>query len=194
MISIVSVYSVERVCTIIDMSTSVTIRPATIEDAPAIAEVHVHSWQWAYRGLISDDYLDRLSIERRAEMHAQRLATQTEERTWVADREGQIVGFTNTGPSRDPDASPRTAEIAAIYLRREATGRGIAHALFAHAVQDLWQRGYERATLWVLETNARARRFYEKAGWVTDGTSKTEEWPGVLFHEVRYHAKPVRRS
>ena len=49
-------------------------------------------------------------------------------------------------------------------------------------------RGYERATLWVLKTNLRARGFYEKAGWTTDGTTKTEERPGALFHEVRYHA------
>jgi ribosomal protein S18 acetylase RimI-like enzyme len=167
-------------------SAPVSIRPATVADVPAIAEVHVHSWQWAYRGLLPDDYLDHLSIERRAGMHMQRLATETEERTWVAAQEGRIVGFAITGPSRDPDASPGTAELAAIYLRHEATGQGIAHALFDHAVHDLWQRGYEQATLWVLETNARARRFYEKAGWVPDGTTKTEEWPGVLLHEVRY--------
>lgn len=171
-----------------DMSTSVTIRLAAIEDAPAIADVHIHSWQWAYRGLLPDDLLDHLSLERMAEMHTQRLATKTEGRTWVADQEGEFIGFAITGPSRDPDASPRTAELMALYLRREATGKGIAHTLFDHAVQDLWQRGYERATLWVLETNVRARRFYEKAGWTTDGTTKTEERPGVLLHEVRYGA------
>jgi ribosomal protein S18 acetylase RimI-like enzyme len=148
----------------------------------------VLSWQWAYRGLLPDDYLDRLSIERGAEVHTRRLTTETEGRTWVAEQEGQVLGFAITGPSRDPDASPRTAQIMAIYLRPEATGQGIARALFVHAVLDLWQRGYEQATLWVLENNVRARRFYEKAGWVTDGTTKTEEWAGVSLHEVRYCA------
>jgi GNAT superfamily N-acetyltransferase len=164
----------------------VTIRPATVADALAIAEVHVHSWQWAYRGLIPDDYLDRLSIQRGAEVHTQRLAIETGGRTWVADQEGQVIGFATTGPSRDPDASPRTAEIGAMYLRREAAGTGVARALFVHAIQDLWQRGYEEATLWVLDNNARARKFYEKVGWFPDGTTKTEERPGALLHEVRY--------
>ncbi len=173
-----------------DMFIPMIIRPAAIEDAQAIAEVHVHSWQWAYRGLLPDDYLDHLSIERRAAMHTQRLTTQTEERTWIVDEDGQIVGFATTGPSRDSDASPRTAELGALYLRHEAAGKGIAHALFAHAVQDLWQRGYERATLWVLESNSRARRFYEKAGWAADGATKMEEWSGVRLHEVRYRASP----
>lgn len=92
-----------------------------------------------------------------------------------------------TSQSRDSDVPPDTGEIGAIYLRREATGQGIGRALFAHAVQDLRRRGYRRATLWVLDTNTRARRFYEAAGWVPDGATKIEERPGALLREVRYH-------
>ncbi len=171
-----------------DVPTTVTIRRATIADARAIAEVHVHSWQWAYRGLIPDSYLDRLSIDSRADTRTQLLAAETEGRTWIAEQERRIVGFATTGPSRDADALPGTGEIGAIYLRREATGQGIGRELFAHAMHDLRQRGYQQATLWVLDSNARARRFYEKAGWVTDGTTKTEERPGALLREVRYRA------
>lgn len=165
-----------------------TIRQATKIDARAIAEVHVHSWQWAYRGLLPDDYLDRLSVDGRTRAHAERLAAETEGRTWVAEQEGQIVGFVTAGPSRDPDAAPQTGEVGAIYLRREATGKGIGRALFAHAIRDLRQCGYRQATLWVLDTNLGARRFYERAGWIADGTTKTEERPGALLREVRYRA------
>jgi len=171
-----------------DVPSIVTIRQATTADARAIAEVHVYSWQWAYRGLIPDSYLDRLSIDSRAEGHAQRLAAETEGRTWVAEQEGRIAGFATTVPSRDPDAPSGTGELGAIYLRREAASQGIGRVLFAHAIHDLRQRGYQQATLWVLDSNARARRFYEKAGWVADGTTKTEERPGVLLREVRYRA------
>jgi hypothetical protein len=38
----------------------------------------------------------------------------------------------------------------------------------------------------VLEINARARRFYEIAGWWADGTTKTEQRSGVELREVRY--------
>lgn len=166
-----------------------TIRRATTADAQAIAEVHVHSWQWAYRGLLPDDYLDSLSstLDLRVEAHARRLADDaTEERTWVAEQESRIVGFACTGPSRDPDASTRTGAVGAIYLQRGAAGKGVGAALFTHAIRDLWRRGYEQATLWVLENNVRARRFYETAGWIDDGTTKTENWPDVVLHEVRY--------
>lgn len=75
----------------------------------------------------------------------------------------------------------------ALYLAPESVGQGIGRALFAHAVEDLRQRGYTEAILWVLRNNQRARTFYEAAGWTPDGVSKTEERPGALLDEVRYH-------
>jgi ribosomal protein S18 acetylase RimI-like enzyme len=171
-------------------SVPVKIRPATIDDAPAIAEVHVRSWQWAYRGQIPDDYLDRMSdtLDRRIEARRAELANlPLDDRWWVAEQAGQIVGFAITQPSRDDDVPPLTGEVALIYLLPEAAGKGVGRALFARAVEDLRERGYRRATLWVLESNARARRFYEAAGFAPDGARKTEERPGALLHEVRYY-------
>ncbi len=168
----------------------VTIRPATLDDAAAMAEIHVRSWQWAYRGQLPKDFLDRLSdtLERRIE--ARRTAfvnLPPEARWWVAEQDGRVVGFAITGPSRDADMSTLTGEVELIYLLPEAAGKGVGRALFAHAVADLRERGYQQAMLWVLESNARARRFYEAAGWRADGASKREEWPGVVLQEVRYH-------
>lgn len=167
-----------------------TIRPAIVEDAPAIAELHIRSWQWAYRGLIEDAYLDSMSatLERRIEQRRTQLASlPPETRWWVAEQHGRIVGFAITGLSRDQDVLPETVEVYAIYLAQNAAGQGIGRTLFAHAVSDLRQRGFKRAMLWVLTTNQRARRFYEAAGWTPDGASKTDERPGTLLQEVRYH-------
>ena len=41
-------------------------------------------------------------------------------------------------------------------------------------------------TLWVLEANTRARRFYEKAGFAPDGTSKPADLFGVMLPKLRY--------
>ncbi len=46
---------------------NIIVRKAKIEDATGIAEVHVLTWQCAYRGQIPDSYLDGLSIEKRTE-------------------------------------------------------------------------------------------------------------------------------
>ena len=165
------------------------IRRATVEDAAAIAEVHIRSWQWAYRGLLPDEYLDSLdeTLDRRLRMWTATLANDEAARlVWVTETAGRVVGFVSGGSSRDEDATPETGEIGAIYLLREVAGEGRGRELLARVTSELRRCGYRRATLWVLATNTRARRFYEAAGWQPDGATKVEERPGVTLHEVRY--------
>jgi L-amino acid N-acyltransferase YncA len=156
---------------------SVTIRDAVPADARAIAEVHVRSWQAAYRGELPDDYLDGLSVDERERMWTAVFA-EPEPRAAVfvaTDDEGRVVGFTGVGPSRDDDASTSTGEVRTIYLRPEWFGKGVGRDLFARANERLRELGFSRATLWVLATNERSRRFYEKAGWVFDGTESAHQ-------------------
>src|SRR5262245_66569050 len=113
------------------------IREAEPKDAEAIAEVHVRSWQAAYRGQLTDEYLDGLSVEERLEQHRRSLEQpRAEWRTWVADDEGRVTGFAVTGPSEDADAEPSTGEVYAIYLEPERVGTGLGRALFGHALAD----------------------------------------------------------
>jgi ribosomal protein S18 acetylase RimI-like enzyme len=166
------------------------IRAATPADAPVLAELHIRAWQWAYRGQLPDVVLDGLSADlgRRTVFWRGALENPAaERRTWLAEVAGRLVGFADTGPCRDADAAPDAAELNAIYLDQAAVGRGIGRALLAHAMADLRRRGYRAATLWVLASNARARRFYEAAGWRADGAAKAERHPsGVVLNEARY--------
>lgn len=165
------------------------IRVAESADAPAVAALHIRAWQWAYEGLISADYLAGLpeQLPRRERFWRELLdAPGPEARTWVAEAEGRIVGFVTVGPSRDPDAGDRTGEVRAVYLDRDVVGKGFGRALFARAQDPLRESGSREATLWVLERNVRARRFYEAAGWRPDGGAKTEEIGGAEQRELRY--------
>lgn len=165
----------------------IRVREAVAADARPIGELHIRAWQWAYRGQLPGTFLDHLSdaIDRR-EANWTEVIGRPEERTWVADRSGEVVGFAHTCPSRDADAAPGTAEVGLIYLDVSVVGTGVGRLLFAHAVDDLRRRGAKRATLWVLESNERARRFYDAAGWQTDGTTKVEQRPGFELDEIRY--------
>jgi ribosomal protein S18 acetylase RimI-like enzyme len=166
------------------------IREAEPNDAKAIAEVHVRSWQAAYRGQLTDEYLDGLSVEERLEQHRRSLEEpRAEWRTWVADDAGRIDGFAVTGPSEDADAEPSTGEVYAIYLEPDRVGTGLGRDLFEHAVADLRERGFKAVTLWVLESNARARRFYEVAGWHTDGAETSERVDCEMRPTVRYRVE-----
>jgi RimJ/RimL family protein N-acetyltransferase len=165
------------------------IRQARAGDAAGIADVHVRSWQAAYRGLMPQDYLDALDpLQKQA-----RWETRLAEARWpasgvlVAEGEEMIVGFTGFTPTRDAGEDPAAvAEIGTLYSVPEVWGAGIGKRLMSAALQTLEQAGYTQATLWVLEANERARRFYEAAGWRTDGALDAETASGLPLTKVRY--------
>ena len=166
------------------------IRPADVADAARIAEIHVRSWQQAYQGLIPQDYLDSLDPADRIERRAQLLSSLDPERSAclvVTGDDAEIAGFAHLGPSRDDDDDPaETGEIMAIYLAPDAWGHGFGRELMAASLGFLTGAGYQEATLWVLDTNDRARRFYAAAGFAADGAAKIGSAGEHPLHEVRY--------
>jgi GNAT superfamily N-acetyltransferase len=163
------------------------IREGAPKDAEAIAGIHVRAWQTAYRGQLTDEYLDDLKVEDRLEQHRGALeSAPADYRMWVAEEDGRPVGFAVTARSQDADADERTAEVYAIYLEPDRVGTGVGRELFAHAVADLRERGFRTATLWVLETNEPTRRFYEMAGWKPDGAATSERVDCEMRPTVRY--------
>ena len=170
------------------------IRLATVEDARAIAEVHVASWRDTYRGLLPDRYLDRLSVDEREAQRREILEDPSGEwGTLVAEEDGRVIGFAAFGPSRDDDAPPGTGEIPAIYVAPEVVGTGVGRELFAEANAAMREAGFTRATLWVLEVNDRARRFYERAGWTWDGSTSSHDFDCANEPVVRYVADLTTR-
>jgi ribosomal protein S18 acetylase RimI-like enzyme len=136
-----------------------------------------------------DDFLDGLAetaTGREAALRRRLSGPRGEQRTWVAELAGRVVGFAETGPAQEADLPPHTGELYTIYLMKDAAGKGIGRALMAHAVTELHAQGFRQAILWVLDSNARARRFYEAADWHPDGTTKTETRWNIELKEVRY--------
>lgn len=168
------------------MPAGVGVRDATPDDAEAIARVHVETWKAAYRGLIPDEILDGLSVARRAEAWREWLTGggRAGQGTWVAVRSDEVIGFANAGPSRDDDVDAGTGEVYAIYVRPAHWDTRVGATLMEQSLDHL-RPHFTAATLWVLETNRRGRRFYEKGGWLPDGASQPlERFGGAI--EVRY--------
>jgi ribosomal protein S18 acetylase RimI-like enzyme len=164
----------------------VHIRRARPTDARAIAEVHVRTWQHAYRDLLPATFLSGLSVDARERFwDAELRVTPTARMPWLAESDGEVTGFVSAGSSRDVAAEPDVGEVYAIYVRPECWDRGLGTDLLRHAERDLLSHGYAAATLWVLADNDRARRFYERAGWTLDGT-RTETIGEIELQEVRY--------
>lgn len=168
------------------------IRSARLEDAAQIAVIHVRSWQAAYRGMVPQAFLDGLDLAPRAARWERNLSATDWSRggVLVAEANQELLGFVDYGPARDDDAkASRDGEVYAIYLLPAALGRGIGRQLMAAALERLGEAGYDQATLWVLDGNSRARRFYEAGGWLADGAVKHDDSLGFVMSEVRYRTE-----
>ncbi len=168
-------------------SMTLRIRHARRTDARAIADVHVLSWRFGHRGLFPDDVVDGLSVAERELSWRETLANPMPGRlTLVADRDGRLVGFATSGPTRDPRSDPTTGELYELFVHPEMIGSGVGVALMNCALGHLGRQGFRTVTLWVLEGNERARRFYERQGLRTDGSVKTAAMGDAEAVEVRY--------
>jgi GNAT superfamily N-acetyltransferase len=163
----------------------VEIRRAELSDAPAIADVHVRSWQAGYRGFLPDDLLDELSVERRRRDWETWLGSTAESTvTLVADDGDSLAGFCTVAvPARDDDAGPAAGELPALYVDPERWRSGMATRLLAAALDLMRERGCREATVWLLEGNAPALAAYAKHGFAPDGAVKREPVASLAAEE-----------
>lgn len=132
-----------------------------------------------------DSHLDSLDYERRGQRFRESLAQRAEE-SYLAEQDGEVVGFLTLGGCRDTDVDQKTTgEIWGIYLAPAHWRRGAGTSLCRYGERILKARGYRSATLWVFAANDSARRFYEAMGFKADGASKTLN-PGAPLEAVRY--------
>lgn len=104
-----------------------------------------------------------------------------------------VLGWVSFGTSRD-EGAVNTGEVYGLYVHPDQWNNGLGRELMARAEKSLWEQGYGVITLWVLELNERARRFYSKSGYTFDGTRKTLMIGGKELWAVRYSTSVPARS
>ncbi len=160
------------------------IRAARAADAETIERIRIRGWQRAYRHIFDPDELDRIAPNpARFEHELER--PPAGRATFVVELDGRVVGFAVVGPSRD---ELELGELYAIYVDPDSWSLGAGRELIGHAEERLAEE-YGEAALWVLEENARARAFYERAGWEPDGARNVFRRPGFAAPEVRYRKR-----
>ena len=194
------------------MPDALTIRPATPNDAQSIARIRVQGWRFAYQDLISQDYLDSLSVAEDTERMRGYLSqlpqnsppsrsasvqgsSDGEKRSFMlAVRDDAVLGFCRFSAAPDKDDRAERAvpggtlngRLHSLYIDPETLGQGIGYTLMSHALSTFAAWGCERATLWVLEGNSRAISFYERQGWQCTGATKVDQsfGPCLVEHEM----------
>ncbi|MGW6576897.1 N-acetyltransferase family protein [Streptomyces sp. NPDC054945] len=160
-----------------------TVRVMTESDVSAVSEIRVTGWKAAYAGIVPQPYLDRMTVDADARRRRQ-FFTKPDKVSLdlvAVDTAGSVVGWACLGPARTTGG-----ELYTLYVRPSLIGSGIGRALVQDVHANARARGFDSVLLWVFADNARARRFYERAGYVADGGVQADDYDGVSVTEVRY--------
>lgn len=159
------------------------IRAPTQDDARALAEVHVITWQHAYRDVFPKEFLESLDVDRRTEWFRSHIARGAG--LLLTESAGEVIGFCFFGRSSDSG----WGEVFAIYVHPAHWGTGFGRDLLEAAEEEIRLLGFDRILLWVLESNERARAFYRRQGWVLGRPIRLEEIGGRQVTELRYERR-----
>ncbi|MFI6561536.1 GNAT family N-acetyltransferase [Streptomyces sp. NPDC050534] len=132
----------------------IALRPADPADAEAVAKIWRDGWRDGHLGHVPDELIAVRTPESFAVRAAERIADTT-----VAVVGGAVAGFVMVVGD----------EAEQLYVAAAHRGAGVATALLGHAEVVVREQGHERVWLAVATGNARARRFYERQGWVDEG-------------------------
>jgi GNAT superfamily N-acetyltransferase len=130
------------------------VRPATDEDAGAVASIWRDGWRDGHLGLVPDE----LAAVRTDESFSTRAADRVADTT-VAVVDGEVAGFIMVAGD----------EAEQVYVSSRHRGTGVAGTLLAEAERQVRANGHDVAWLAVVEGNGRARSFYERMGWRDEG-------------------------
>jgi GNAT superfamily N-acetyltransferase len=159
-----------------------SIRKATVEDAAAIAFVHVESWRSTYAGTLPEAFLASLCVAERCALWKAAIEA-GEAVLFVAERGREIRGFACAGKLRAAIGG-YDAELYAIYLLREFQGQGMGRRLLQGAAEALRGQGFTSLAVWVLAENP-AVSFYRHLGGV-EIARKVIELGGVSLAELAF--------
>lgn len=162
---------------------TVDVRYAVPEDARSISEVHVKAWQVGYCCLVPLGALKRLSVSAREAMWRESLVErqhpQLLRQVEVAVLGTSIIGFVAAGTAPPHRLDLGCGQVYALFVDPAHWSEGVGGALLEAATTRLEGLGLRRGSLWMIEGNGRALRFYESHGWMLTGESRRVEMEGL---------------
>ena len=167
------------------IGTTLVVREAALRDAASIAHVHRESWRTTYAGILPLSVLAAEAGRKSESAWRRRLGPvrATGAATFIAERDGRVVGFASCGEARSSVAR-LDAEIYALYVLQSHQQCGVGRALVRACARHFVRNGLFGFYLWVLRAN-RARMFYEALGGEVVG-ERTEKLGLHDFGEIAY--------
>jgi L-amino acid N-acyltransferase YncA len=171
-----------------------TVRPAAPSDAAEIARIQRDIWRTAYADLLPEQVLAELDAEEAGQIWRQTVE-QGPAQVFVATEGDFLVGFCAAGPAPEDETagadgapakdSATVALVSTLLVEPRWARRGHGGRLLAEAGAAMRTAGSSRGIAWVPEPDKASLRFFERAGWVGDGTVRTLDAGGRPLREVR---------
>lgn len=160
------------------------IRKARLDDAEAIADIHVTSWKSTYVDLLDEKDLSNMTFENRKILWETKLQVQKKNQcTFVIHNEEKIAGFISGGPERTKRFNYES-EIYTIYLLPEYQKQGLGTRLLRVFAEEMKQQGHQSLLVWILKKNP-SSRFYERYNAKSVGEEETSIGEGI-YQETAY--------
>lgn len=170
--------------TVLEVKSMVSFRDAAAQDASLISHIYATSWRKAYRGLISQDYLDRLPDDYWVSSVRAWLSSDRFSGLIILD-DKRPVGCAIYGRGRDEDHGD-WGEIVSVYLLPDVTRRGLGTALMQETLRRMRDDGFTRFYLWAIDGNAAADAFYRGLGFKVTGDHINYSIGGQNVRDIRY--------
>jgi GNAT superfamily N-acetyltransferase len=171
-----------------------SVRPAEPSDATEIARIQLATWRAAYTGLLPAEVLGALDGDEAAATWRHTIE-QGPARVFVAFEGPWCVGFCAGGAAPEDESADATgipapdaehvALVSALLVEPRWGRRGHGGRLLAMAGEAMLAAGLVRGIAWVAEGDKASLAFWERAGWVADGTVRTLDAGGKPLREVR---------
>ena len=168
---------------------SCLIRPATLRDAKAIAQIHAAVPRVPGPSAATGALPGSLGIDRQ-QVFWREAIEYGEPQLQVACDGDAIVGFVGFDRCRDKGTPPSMGEIWSIYVAPSHWDQGVGLALWDAARDGLLEEGCTDVSVWIALGNERAMRFHELAGFKRElSTARTVPVDTVRVEEMRLKRK-----
>lgn len=163
---------------------NVEMRRVKRGDAKALAYIQTESWRVAFAGILSSEELEKATNAAVVEERYRKILAENPPDGSLLSVDGRPHCMAFWGKCRG-EICPDSAELICIHSLQSNWGRGYGSVMMQHVLSEMKEAGYAEAVLWVFEDNLRARRFYEKHGFVlTDYRKNTRNAVEVMYHKV----------
>jgi ribosomal protein S18 acetylase RimI-like enzyme len=158
---------------------SITIRPATERDLPAIASFARWTYEKAFGDGFSPEDLAHHLNHRLSDRYFRDAAAR--DRFFIADVDGQMAGYVQFGPGDGKTKESPHRQIVRLYVHPDRQGQGIGSALMDAALADKSMASADAIYLDVWDRNDGARRLYERFGFEVIGGHNFTTATGVVM-------------